>query len=193
MFCRVVCIAVVIFVVASLVAGCPALVGGAVFGGAVVAHDQRTVGQLVEDEAIELKSLRAISADQELAAGSHINVTSFNGQVLLSGEVADATLQARATTAVEGVDKVARVFNELQPGESSSLISRSKDVAITAVVKSRMLVTRDFDATRVKVVTERGIVYLMGLVTRAEGDVAAEVARHIKGVVKVVKLFQYTG
>ena len=193
MFCRAVCIVAAVFVVATLVAGCPVMVGGAVFSGAMVANDQRTMGQLVEDEAIELKAIRAISADQELAAGSHINVTSFNGQVLISGEVADATLQARATAAVEGVAKVARVFNELQPGGSSSLVSRSKDTAITTAVKGRMLVTRDFDATRVKVVTERGIVYLMGLVTRTEGDIAAEVARNVKGVVQVVKLFQYTG
>lgn len=175
-----------------LLSGCvPLAVGTAVGGGAVAAQDRRTVGQLVEDEAIELKTISAIAGDEELSGSAHINVTSFNGHVLLSGEVADERGRARAESLAEGVNKVAWVFNELHVGEPSSLVSRGKDTAITTTVKSSMIIDNELRATHVKVVTERGIVYLMGLVTRAEGVLAAEHARTASGVVRVVKLFQY--
>ena len=184
-------LAVAVALATVLLSGCPLAVGTVVGGGVVAAHDRRTAGQLVEDQAIELKAIKNLAVDAELRDGSHINVTCYNGHVLLSGEVADERLRARAQSLVEQVDKVAWVFNELHVGENSSLVSRGKDTAITAAVKSHMLV-KDFDATHVKVVTERGIVYLMGLVTRAESDVAAEVARTTRGVARVIKLFQYT-
>lgn len=175
-----------------LLSGCvPLAVGTVVGGGAVVAQERRTIGQLVEDEAIELKTISVIAGDEELAAAAHINVTSFNGHVLLSGEVADEQSRAHAGALVEGVAKVAWVFNELHVGEPSSLVSRGKDTAITAAVKSSIILDSELRATRVKVVTERGIVYLMGLVTRAEGVLAADHARTAGGVVRVVKLFQY--
>lgn len=184
-------LAIAVAVCVGVLQGCAGVVvaGGAT--GAAVAHDQRTVGTVIEDQAIELKAASAIRGDKELDAQSHINVTSYNGTVLLSGETPGDALRKRAEELVSRIEKVKKVHNELLVAAPSSVISRSSDTLITTKIKSQMVATKDFDPTRVKVVTENGVVYMLGLVQRAEADVATDIAGRTGGVQRVVKLFEY--
>ena len=179
---------------AAIQQGCaPVVVGGAA-ATATIAHDRRTAGTILEDQSIELKAFDLISKDPELSKQAHINVTSYNMIVLLSGETPTEAMRARAEELVRGIEKVRRVYNELTVAAPSSMMTRSSDSLITAQVKTSLFSIKDipgFDPTRVKVVTENGTVYLMGLVRRVEGDAAAETARQVKGVQRVVKLFEY--
>jgi osmotically-inducible protein OsmY len=174
---------------ASSVAGCvPLVVGGAV-AGAVASTDRRTLGAQTEDKAI------AIKADLRLpkltGKDVHINVNSFNRQVLLTGEVKDEAMKAAVEREVKAIENVASVVNELQVAGPASYTSRSNDALITTKVKASLVDMKTISATSFKVVTERGVVYMMGRVTEREGRVAADVARNVSGVAKVVKVFEY--
>ncbi|HSR62210.1 MAG TPA: BON domain-containing protein [Gammaproteobacteria bacterium] len=171
--------------------GCAAAVVGTGATGVAVAHDRRTTGTVIEDQAIELKAIQAFYSDQQINAEAHINVTSYNTVVLVTGEAPTEELRDRIISIVRDIPKVSHVYNEITIAAPSSFVSRSSDSLITSKVKTRLLTLKDFDGTRVKVVTEKGVVYLMGLVTREEGDRATETARKAGGVQKVVKLFQY--
>lgn len=174
--------------------GCaPVVVGGAATGAAV-AHDRRTTGSFIEDQAIEMKARTELNAEPELSRQAHINVTSFNMIVLVSGEAPTEALRERAGAVVGGVEKVRRVHNEVIVAAPSSMMTRSSDTLITAKVKTslfRIKGMEDFNPTRVKVVTENGTVFLMGLLTRAEADATARTASTVGGVQRVVKLFEY--
>ncbi len=174
-----------------LLQGCvPILIGGAA-AGAGAAHDRRTLGAIIDDENIELKAAATIGLDANIKKLVHVNVTSMNGIVLLTGEAETPEARDQVLTHVRAVNGVRRITNELRIVEPSALGSRSRDTLITSAVKSRFLVTRHLDPTRVKVITEADVVYLMGLVTRAEGDLATERAATIDGVTGVVKVFEY--
>ncbi len=172
--------------------GCAAVIVGGAATGAAVAHDSRTTGTVVDDEAIELKAGHAIRRDEELRRQTHINFTSYNNMVLVSGEAPTAELKKRVIEQIRRIPKVRRVYDEITIAAPSSLTSRSSDTLLTASVKGKLLTIRNFDGTRIKVVTEKGVVFLMGLVTRREGGIAAEASRQVSGVQKVVKLFEYT-
>lgn len=178
----------------ALLNGCAPLVVGGAATGAAVAHDRRTPGTVIEDQTIEFKAYSALRKAEDLYSQSHINVTSYNMIVLLSGETPTEQYKQRAYEIVSDVDRVRRVYNELTVAAPSAIMSRSSDTMITAKVKTSLFNIKGlegFDPTRVKVVTENGTVYLMGLLTRAEGDATAEKARTIGGVQRVVKLFEY--
>lgn len=176
----------------ALLASCaPALVGAGAATTAAVAHDRRTPGTMIDDQLIEWKARAALGEDQELWSQSHINVTSFNNIVLLTGETPSERMRTRAAEIVREVERVRGVHNELQIAAPSSMLSRSSDSWITGKVKSSMLADGSVPGTRVKVVTEAGTVYLMGLVTREEAEAATEIARKVNGVQRVVKLFEY--
>lgn len=182
-------------VMASL-QGCfgTALVVGGVAAGASVVHDRRTAGTIMDDKAIEFKVSSALSDAPETSGSDvHINSNSYNYQVLLTGEVPNSTSKMAATREAKSVDKVKKVTNELAIAEVSTIGARSSDVWITTKVKANLFSVDigGFDPTRVKVITERKIVYLMGLVTREEADAAVDVARNVEGVAKVVKVFEY--
>ncbi len=182
-------------VFAGALQGCAGLVLGGAATGASVAHDQRTAGTVLEDQAIELKAVHELRSDRLLDAQSHFNVTSYNNIVLLTGETASKELRDRAEKLVAGVEKVRRVENRFTIGEPSTVLARSTDTVITAKVKTSLLSVKgvdQFDPTRVKVVTEASIVYLMGLLTHAEGDAVGETVRQVGGVERVVKIFEYT-
>ena len=172
-----------------LLQGCPLLVAGAVGGGALLATDRRTVGAQTDDKAIEIKASRALS--QNLTTDAHFNVTSYNRRVLLTGEVPDEASKQTASAVVRGVDNVRGVVNELAIAGASSFMSRSNDSYVGAKVKASLLDAPDLGSHYFDVTTERGIVYLMGLVTRAEGDRAADIASRVPGVHQVVKVFEY--
>ena len=181
-----------ILISAALTQGCVAVAAGGAAAGAATVVDRRTTGAMVEDETIELKSRKAIVGDKELDEQSHLNITSYNTHVLLTGETPTDALKARAEELVKAVPKVTRVYNEIAIGAPSSLLTRSSDTAITSKVKTKLVADEHIDGIAVKVVTESGVVYLMGLLTRDEADRATEVARKTGGVQKVVKLIQYT-
>ena len=171
--------------------GCAAAVvaGGAT--GAAVAVDRRTTGTMIEDESIELKAGQAFRDDPEINDNAHWNVTSFNTVVLISGEAPTEEMKERMGNLVKELPKVSHVYNEITIAAPSALVSRSSDSLITSKVKTKLLTLDNFDGTKVKVVTEKGVVYLMGLVTHEESDRATEATRQVGGVQKVVKLFQY--
>ncbi len=176
-------------------AGCaPVVVGGAAATG-IVLQDRRTAGTIIDDEAVELKAAARIAKDPELHNG-HVSVTSFNGIVLLSGQAPTEEAKARATEIVRRIPKVRRVYNELAVAAPNSMMVRTSDTLLTAKVKTRLFKVKGpglekFSPLRVKVVTENGTVYLMGLVRHREADAATEAARRIKGVQRVVRLFEY--
>ncbi len=172
-------------------AGCFPLVAGTVVTGGTMLNDPRTPGNFVDDERIELLVNGKIADDQKLnKQNRHINVTSYNNRVLLTGEVTEPELQELASRLALGVEGVRGVFSELRVAPLSSLGDRSKDSYITGKIKSRMLLTRDFPSSHIKIVTEARVVYLMGLVTPEQADIAAQLARRAAGVEKVVRLFE---
>ena len=174
--------------------GCAEVVVGGAAAGATVAHDRRTAGTFVDDEIIELKAAGKLSDDKEISSQTHINVTSYNTIILLSGEVPNEALRSRAAELVRPIAKVRQVHNELVIAAPSSLLSRTSDSWITTKVKTKLFGIKDmpgFDASRVKVVSENGTVFLMGIVKRVEADAATDVARRVAGVQRVVKLFEY--
>jgi osmotically-inducible protein OsmY len=173
----------------GLLSACvPLMVGGAAVSGALVATDRRTSGTQLEDEGIELRSIGRIN--ENLGSRVHVNVTSYNRQVLLTGEVPSAQDKQLVEQIVSRVDNVRLVANELAVLGSSSLTQRSSDALITGKVKAAMIDSKDLFANAFKVVTERGTVYLMGRVTQREADRATEIARSTGGVQKVVRLLE---
>ncbi len=173
---------------ASLLAGCAPLVVGGAAVGALVAVDRRTSGTQLEDESIELKVANAVR--QELSDRVHLNVTSYNRRVLLTGEVASDADRSRITQLAQSQDNVKNVINDLAIGDASSFSQRTKDTVISGQVKASFVDAKDLQSSAVKVVTERGIVYLMGRVTAREAQRATDIARGVSGVVKVVRVFE---
>lgn len=174
--------------ISQITACVPVIVGGAAATGAMAA-DRRTSGVYVEDENIELKSTGQLSAS--LPETAHVNITSFKGNVLLTGEVPAEEYKDHAANIVTKIESVKSVTNELVVGHRSTVSSRANDAYITSKVKTQFITDKRFQANFVKVVTENATVYLMGVVTQAEAEAAVEIARNTSGVVKVVKVFEY--
>ena len=171
----------------SLAACAPLVLGGAAVG-AIMAFDRRTSGAQIEDEAIELRAasrLREAFGDR-----AHINLTSYNRQVLLTGEVPNEQAKQTAEQLVSKVDNVRSIVNELAVLGNSSLAQRSSDTLITGKVKASFVDEKNLYVGAFKVVTERGVVYLMGRVTKAEADRATTIARRVNGVQRVVRIFE---
>jgi osmotically-inducible protein OsmY len=175
--------------VAISLQGCIEMAVGSAVVGTLAATDRRTFGAQTEDKSIVLKGEGRASS---LVGGAgHVNVTSFNRKVLLTGEVRDEAMKSAVEREVAAIEGVQSVVNDLEIAGVSSFTSRSNDSLLTGRVKAAFVDTRDLYANSIKVVTERGIVYLMGRVTQREGQLAAEVASNISGVQKVVKVFEY--
>lgn len=169
--------------------GCFPVVAAGAGAGALMANDRRTSGAYVEDEAIEAKAFDRIG--KQFKDSVHVNVTSYNRNVLISGEVPDAQTKAQVERIIANIQNVGRIHNELTVAGLSSLTSRSNDTLITSNVKLRFVGDKRFSTTSIKVVTENGTVYLMGIVNRAEAQAAASVASGSSGVSRVVELFEY--
>jgi len=173
--------------------GCAGVVVGSAATSAVVASDERTTGTVVEDQSIELKALDQLRANASIKTQTHVSVTSYNQIVLVTGQAPTEELRAEAIRIVSQVEKVRHVYDEVELAAPNSLATRSADSLITIKVKTKLFTLDDIDATRVKVVTENGVVFLMGILPKAEADAAAEAASLVGGVRKVVKLFEYRG
>ena len=173
---------------ASLLQGCFPLAVTGIGATALMVDDRRSTGIYVEDENIEWKARARMI---ERFKDAHVNTTSYNMSLLLTGEAPTEQMKQDIEAAMKGIANVKNVTNELVVSGNSSLVARSGDSITTTNVKARFLNNGKFSTNHVKVVTEAGIVYLMGMVTREEGDAAAEIARTTSGVGKVVKVFEY--
>lgn len=169
--------------------GCvPLVVGGAFIGGTLVATDRRTSGTQLEDEGIELRSANRIR--EALIDRAHVNIASYNRQVLLTGEVPTEQDKKLAEQAVSRVENVQKIVNELAVMGNASLTARSFDALITGRIKAAFVDAKDLYANSFKIVTERGVTHLMGRVSQREADRATEIARATSGVQKVVRIFE---
>ena len=181
----------VLLTLAPVLGGCIAAVVGAGAAGAMVATDRRSSGAYADDESIEWKTSLAIR--DKFGDKVHVNVTSFNRIVLLTGEVPTEEMRQEIQKIAQGTKSVRDVRNEIALDKPTALQSWTDDSYITSKVMANMLGNEHVNQYYVKVVTENGVVYLMGLVTRKEGEAAAEVAANTSGVKRVVKVFEYTG
>lgn len=179
---------------AILLQGCAGAVVGGAATGITVANDRRTVGTFVDDEIIEVKATKRLFSDQEIFDNTHINVTAYNNIVLLSGEAPTETLRNKVHSIVSPIPKVRKIHNEIVIAAPSSLLTRSSDTWITAKVKTNLFQIKNapkFDPTKVKVISENGTVFLMGILKRSEADLVIDATRTVGGVQRVVKLFEY--
>ena len=168
--------------------GCIALLGAGAVAGGLSLNDRRTGGTQIEDQSIELKSGGRLR--DAIGEKGHVNVTSYNRIVLISGEVPSEADKTAAEKAVHDIEGVSNVVNELEVGPNSTISTRSSDTVITTRVKSALIDAKDVQASAIKVITERGNVYLMGRVTEREATRAAEIARAQPSVLKVVRVFE---
>jgi osmotically-inducible protein OsmY len=172
--------------------GCAAVVVGATVGaGTLVAMDRRSASVVQSDQTIEQKVGKAVSDRWPAGSGVHVNVTSYAGKVLLTGEVPTADIREQIEKTASSTQYVQAVTNEILVGPETLMTARAQDAYITSKVKARLIEAKQLDAKDVVVVTERGVVYLMGLVSASQGDAAAAVAASTSDVVRVVKLFEY--
>jgi osmotically-inducible protein OsmY len=169
--------------------GCVAVVAGGMVAGAMATTDRRTLGAQTEDKAIAVKAETQLP--RIVGDAGHVNINSYNRKVLLSGEVRDEAMKQAVEKEVRSITNVDNVMNELEVAGPSSYTSRSSDTLITSKVKLSLADKKTVSANSFKVVTERGNVYLMGLVTQREGNIAAQVAQGVSGVMRVTKMFEY--
>ena len=175
-----------------LLQGCAAAVVTGAATGAAVIHDRRSAGTVIDDQAIEFKVAGTLFSNKNIYDQSHINVTSYNGIVLLTGETPNESLKQQVTKEVQAIPNVRRIHNELLIAAPSALPSRSSDAWITSKIKAKLTTDEYIDPFYIKVVTEHGIVYLMGLVSHAEADRVVDIVTQSAGVQRVIKIFEYT-
>jgi osmotically-inducible protein OsmY len=179
---------------ATLSSGCtPILIGGAAVGAAATLHDRRSASVILDDQQIELEAMSALLRNAAVRDRSQISVTSYNRTLLLTGNADTTEITQEAASSVSRIGKVQRVVDEVTVGPRLDMKRQAEDTYITARVKADLIGVRlpGFDPTRVKVITNDGVVFLMGLVSPAEADAAAEKASYVPGVKRVVKLFEY--
>ncbi|MDG2953317.1 division/outer membrane stress-associated lipid-binding lipoprotein [Bisgaard Taxon 10/6] len=178
---------------ALMLQGCTAALLGGAAVGTKVATDPRSTGTQIDDETLEFKVYDAITKDEQIKAEGRVVVVSYSNRLLLIGQVPTDIAKETATNLAKGVEGVnaETIFNEMSVGPVIDLTQRSKDSWITSQVKSKMLVDSAVKTTDVKVITENNQVFLMGNVTQQQGNAAAEIARNISGVTRVVKVFKY--
>jgi osmotically-inducible protein OsmY len=181
--------AVLCMALLSSLQGCVAVVAGGAVASAVATADRRTLGAQTEDKTIAVKAESRMG--KVVGDAGHVNINSYNRKVLLTGEVRDEAMKRAVEDEVRSIANVENVINELEIAGPSSYTSRSSDTLITSKVKLSLADKQTVKATSFKVVTERGNVYLMGLVTQREGNIAAQVAQGVSGVMRVVKIFEY--
>ena len=172
-----------------LLSACPAMIAAGVVHGVIIANDERSTGAQLDDQTIEIKI--TTTAGGRWGNEVHLNVTSYNGIVLLTGEAPSTIIQDEITKIAKSTDRVRIVQNEMVIGPVTDLSARTNDTYITSKVKTRLLEDEKLKAIYIKVVTERSVVYLMGIVPRQEAEQAAQVAATTAGVARVVKVFEY--
>jgi len=180
-----------IVLMSTLIQGCVAVVAGGAATSVLVAQDRRTTGTIVEDKTIALKAHNVITNLTNRDPAVHVTPVSYNGRILLVGQAPSRQVRADIEEGIRTIHKVNHVHNEITVGEPTSLKTRSIDSWITTKIKSEMALTKEIQAGHIKVVTENGVVYLLGIIKSHEDNIAVDIARHTKGVQKVVKIFEY--
>ena len=175
-------IVIPIFIALLLLQGCALFDRGT--------HD-RTPGTMIDDEFIERIAAREINKSDPLLKAANINIVSFNGLVLLPGQIQDSQLSRKTESVVRKIRKVRKVHNELQIGSPISLVARTNDAWLTTKIRAKLLAETNINNTNYKVVTENGIVFLMGFISKSDSKSIVEIARNVFGVQKVVKVFEY--
>jgi osmotically-inducible protein OsmY len=173
-----------------LLQACAAAVVAGGASAVTSASDRRTLGSQIDDSSIVVKAERALEANKMLEEKAHINVNSYNGILLLTGQAPTQDLVDAASQLVQGIQGVKEVQNQIRIGNPISFTTRSRDSWITTRVKSLIVADKEVSALNIKVITESGEVFLMGLVSSTEADKAVEIARHVNGVSRVVKAFE---
>lgn len=184
-FCKV----LLLLLLPSFLEGCAAVVAGTAVTSVMVVQDRRTTGTIVDDKTIQIKALQIIHDVGYKRPDVHVNAVTYNNHVLLVGQVPTRQIRTLIEKKIRRIDKVAQVYNEIAVMPPTSMKVRAQDSYITTKIKSQMAFKK-FNPTRVKVVTENKVVYLMGLVSKQEEAVAVDIARLTQGVVKVVKIFE---
>ena len=185
-------VALLVAAAAVFVSGCsPFMIAAGAAHVALVATDRRSTGAQVDDETIEFKVSTTVGS--RWGGDVHVNVTSYNGNVLLTGEAPTAEIRSEIVQLAKATDRVRNVFDEMVVGPVTDLGARTNDTYITSKVKARLLEAESVKSIYIKVVTERSVVYLMGIVSREQGEAAAQVAATTEGVARVIKLFEYSG
>lgn len=183
---------ILIAILTMALQGCFFVAGAAAGAAAItIVYDHRTVDSILQDQRIDREVQRKIHANPELRAKTHINVTSFGQVVLLTGETPSPALRKQVEETAWTVHGITRIFNAITIQGPTSTLTHASDTWITTKIKTEMLATRGLKSASIKVVTENGIVYLMGAVTQQQSEIAVNIARHTAGVQKVVKIFQY--
>ena len=176
-----------------LLSGCAAVAVGTAATGVAVVHDRRSTGTIIDDQTIELKALKILYSVDNIRINSHVNATSYNGILLLTGEAPTDSLRSDITNRLRKIPNVRKVHNEILIAAPSSLMSRSSDALITSKAKVALFELnkiKGFDPTRVKITSENGVVYLLGLLKQHEVTPVVETIRRVGGVQRVVKLFE---
>jgi len=180
----------------SLLSGCAAVAVGTATTGVAVVHDRRSTGTVIDDQTIELKALRVLYGVDKIRMNTHVNATCYNGVLLLTGEAPTESLRNDITNRLRQIPKVRKVHNEILIAAPSSLVSRSSDSLITSKAKVALFnlnKIKGFDPTRVKIISENGVVYLLGILRQHEVTPVIETVRRVGGVQRVVKLFEING
>ena len=181
----------IIICLSLLLNGCAGLIVAGAATGVSVMHDRRTIGAIVEDENIEIKAARRVRQNKALNDNSNVNVVSFNSRVLVAGQAATPELRANIGKEISKIQKIDRIHNELRVAAPTSVLTRSSDALISTKVKAMMVAEEGLDASHVKVFTENGEVFLLGLVKQDEARKAIAVTRTVSGVQRVIELFEY--
>ena len=174
----------------TLLGGCAAVVAGSAVTSVAMIADRRTTGTIIDDRMIESRSSEFFGADGAIAQQAHLNVSSYNGMVLLVGQTPTEEMKQRAGDYVSRVAKVRHVYNEVTVEEPIPSLNRTNDGLITTKVKSKLFTIKDLNSSDISVTTENGVVYLMGLLDQPTGDAVAQEVAGVSGVRKVVKLFE---
>jgi len=184
---------IITLIALTSLSGCvTAIIAGVAVATVDILHDRRTAGEYVDDNTIEITAKNYLLSSAELRQAAHVKPTSWNGILLITGEIDSEIIKQQVISRLTSIVGVRQLIDETTITGKTALLSRTNDAWITSKVKSRLLVKTGLDANRVKVITTRGSVYLMGIVTRDEADRATELTRTVKGVARVVKVFEYT-
>ena len=177
--------------IASVLQGCAAVAVVAITTGASMATDRRSIGHQIDDQSVEVKAYNEITKNQSLSENTNLHIISVNGSVLIIGQAPNTYLRDQAIKIVNDIDGVVRIHNQIRIGNLTSITTQTNDVWLTSKVKSALFSSDKVNGDAIKVITENAEVFLMGLVTKAEADIAINITRNISGVNRVYKAFEY--
>lgn len=177
--------------IASVLQGCAAVAVVAITTGASMATDRRSIGHQIDDQSVEVKAYNEITKNQSLNENTNLHIISVNGSVLIIGQAPNTYLRDQAIKIVNDIDGVVRIHNQIRIGNLTSITTQTNDVWLTSKVKSALFSSDKVNGDAIKVITENAEVFLMGLVTKAEADIAINITRNISGVNRVYKAFEY--